>query len=344
MYTRPAQASDLRQETEKYCLSCHTDPQKSITLTSGETLSLFIEPDRLHQSVHSQAGIECEACHTNITTYPHPTQEYGSSRELSLAYYQVCQKCHPANYEKSLDSIHAQMAAGGNLNAPVCTDCHGVHDMQSPNQPRSRISETCSQCHPAIFEQYKQSVHGAALLEENNQDVPVCTDCHGVHNIQDPRTAQFRIKEPELCAGCHANSQLMDKYNLPSDVYEIYKTSWHGVDLSVYKARWPTIWHDSAVCSDCHGVHDIRKTGDPASHVNPANLLTTCQKCHPTAGSNWTGAWTGHNVVSLKRTPSLYYTKVFYNNLVPVILWICAIYVMLQIIRATVNRVRRNLT
>jgi len=77
MYTRPAQASDLRQETEKYCLSCHTDPQKSITLTSGETLSLFIEPDRLHQSVHSQAGIECEACHTNITTYPHPTQEYG---------------------------------------------------------------------------------------------------------------------------------------------------------------------------------------------------------------------------------------------------------------------------
>ena len=343
-FTRSAQASDLRQETEKYCLSCHTDLQKSITLPSGEVLSIFIEPDRYHQSVHSQAGIECEACHTNITTYPHPTLEYTSSRELSLAYYQVCQKCHPANYQKSLDSIHAQMAVSGELNTPVCTDCHGIHDMQSPNQPRSLVSETCSQCHPAIFEQYKHSVHGAALIEEKNQDVPVCTDCHGVHNIQDPRTAQFRVKEPELCAGCHANSQLMGKYNLPANVYDIYKTSWHGVDLSVYKARWPTIWHDSAVCSDCHGVHDIRKTSDPASHVNLANLLVTCQKCHPGAGPNWTGAWTGHNLVSLKRTPSLYYTKVFYTYLVPVILWICAIYVTLQIIRATVNRVRRNLT
>jgi predicted CXXCH cytochrome family protein len=343
-YTRTAQATGLKQETEKYCLSCHTDPNKSITLPSGEILSIYIETDTMHQSVHSQAGIECEACHVSITTYPHPSLEYTSHRDLSIAYYQVCQKCHPANYQKTLDSIHAQMAASGNPKAPVCTDCHGIHNIQTPDQPRSRISETCAQCHPAIVEQYKQSVHGAALIEDNNQDVPVCTDCHGVHNIQDPRTAQFRVKEPELCAGCHANSQLMSKYNLPANVYDIYKTSWHGVDLSVYKARWPTIWHDSAVCSDCHGVHDIRKTNDPASHVNPANLLATCQKCHPKAGPNWTKAWTGHNVVSLKRTPSLYYTKVFYAYLVPVILWICVIYVALQIIRASVDRVRRNLT
>jgi len=191
--------------------------------------------------------------------------------------------------------------------------------------------------------QYKQSVHGTALIEENNPDVPVCTDCHGVHNIKDPRTAQFRVKEPELCAGCHANAQLMAKYNLPADVYDIYKTSWHGVDLSVYEARWPTIWHTSAVCTDCHGVHDILKTSDPASHVNPTNLLATCRKCHPKAGSNWTSAWTGHNPISLSRTPTLYYTKIFYSYFVPGVLALCMIYVTLQIIRATVDRVRRNL-
>jgi predicted CXXCH cytochrome family protein len=339
-----ARANELRQETEKYCLSCHSDSSASITLPSGEVLSIYIAPDTLHQSVHSSAGVECEACHTGITTYPHPLLEYASHRDLSLAYYQICQKCHPANYQKTLDSIHAQMAASDKQNTPICTDCHGIHDIRPPDQPRAHISETCGQCHPAVVDQYKQSVHGAALLEENNQDVPVCTDCHGVHNIQDPRTAQFRVKEPELCAGCHADPQLMGKYNLPANVYDIYKTSWHGVDLSVYKARWPTIWHDSAVCSDCHGVHDIRKTDDPASHVNSANLLATCQKCHPKAGPNWTSAWTGHNEVSLKRTPSLYYTKVFYTYLVPVILWMCMIYVALQVIRATVDRVRRNLT
>ena len=285
---QPVQANELFQETEKYCLSCHGAPNQSITLPSGEVVSISINADSLHQSLHSQAGIECEACHTNITTYPHPALTYQTHRDMTLAYYQVCEKCHPANYEKTNDSIHAQIAATGNQNTPVCTDCHGVHDIQAPDQPRSLISTTCGQCHTDVYNQYKQSVHGAALIDENNPDVPVCTDCHGVHNIQDPRTMQFRLEEPELCAGCHANAQLMAKYNLPANVYEIYKTSWHGVDLTVYEARWPTIWHESAICTDCHSVHNIRKTSDPASSVNPANLLATCQKCHTKAGPNWT--------------------------------------------------------
>jgi predicted CXXCH cytochrome family protein len=63
------------------------------------------------------------------------------------------------------------------------------------------------------------------LIQEDNPDVPVCTDCHGVHNIQDPRTEQFRIEEPDLCAGCHANAELMSEYNLPANVYDLYKLS-----------------------------------------------------------------------------------------------------------------------
>ena len=77
--------------------------------------------------------------------------------------------------------------------------------------------------------------------------------------------------------------------------------------------------------------------------VNPANLLATCQKCHPGAGPNWTGAWTGHNEISLNRTPFLYYTNAFYSSFVPVILWLSVIYVVLQIIRASTERIRRNL-
>jgi predicted CXXCH cytochrome family protein len=239
--------------------------------------------------------------------------------------------------------MHAKAAKGGNLNAPVCTDCHGAHDVRSPNEPRSLISQTCGKCHSEIVETYKQSVHGAALIKDENTDVPVCTTCHGVHNIQDPRTSQFRVAEPELCAGCHSDAKLMSKYGLSADVYSLYKRSWHGVDVSVYKAKWPTIWHDSAVCADCHGVHDIRSTKDPASKVNQANLLNTCRKCHPDAGPNWTGAWTGHNQISLERTPFLYYVDKFYSSFAPFVLWVCIIYVILQIIRATVDRVRRNL-
>ncbi|MFZ6029529.1 MAG: cytochrome c3 family protein [Chloroflexota bacterium] len=333
------------QETEKYCLGCHGDEEKvpAITLPSGETLSLVIPADALEHSVHSSLGIECEACHTAITTFPHPEQTYTSKRDLSLGYYLACQKCHSANYEKAQDSIHAQMAASGHPEAPVCTDCHGAHDVRPPDQPRAHISETCAQCHGTIAESYKDSVHGAALIGEDNPDVPVCTDCHGVHNIQDPRSEQFHIQTPEMCAGCHADETLMGKYGLPANVYDIYKLSWHGVDVSVYKARWPTIWHDSAVCTDCHGVHDIRKTNDPDSRVNPANLHATCQACHPAAGPNWTDAWTGHNEISIERTPFVFYVQSFYRLFMPVVLWLTVLYVVLQIIRSTVARVRRNL-
>jgi len=331
------------QQTEQYCLTCHGNPDLKITLPSGEELSLYISADHLKSSVHSPAGIECEACHTNIKTFPHPAITYQTRRELSRSYYEACKKCHPANYDKTMDGVHAKAAAAGNLNAPICTDCHGAHDVQPPAQPRSRISQTCSQCHQDVYNIYKDSVHGEALIKEDNPDVPVCTDCHGVHNIQDPRTAQFRVETPELCAGCHADPKRMSKYGLSTDVYSLYQTSWHGVDIAVYKANWPTIWHDSAVCTDCHGVHDIRKTEDPKSSVNPANLLATCQKCHKDAGPNWTSAWTGHNQIDPQRTPFLYIVDRFYGSFATSVLWVCIIYVALQILHAIVDRVRRSL-
>jgi len=340
----PVNARPAAQETEKYCLSCHGDSTLSMTLPSGEEVSLYVSQDELDHSVHSNKGIECEACHNNISTYPHPKIKYETRRELSLNYYQTCEKCHSTNYAKTQDSMHAQAAAEGNQDAPVCTDCHGHHDTSAPDEPRSLISTTCSKCHTDIVDTYKKSVHGAALLDENNPDVPVCTDCHGVHNIQDPRTEAFRVQSPELCAGCHADKELMDKYDLSSDVYSIYKRSWHGVDISVYKARWGAVWHDSAVCTDCHGVHDMRKTDDPLSKVNQKNLLSTCQQCHPTAGPNWTDAWTGHNEISLERTPFLFYVDKFYTSFTPFVLWACIIYVALQIIRSIVDRVRSTLS
>ncbi len=339
----PAHAERPAQETEKYCLSCHGKEDLSMTLPSGEKISLYVSQDVISHSVHSPLGIECEACHTDISTYPHPELPYQTARELSRGYYQTCEKCHYANYEKTLDSMHANSAEAGNLDAPICTDCHGAHDVRPPAEPRALISQTCNQCHAEVVDAYRQSIHGKALIEQDNPDVPVCTDCHSVHNIQDPRTVQFRVQSPELCAGCHANQALMSKYGLSADVYSIYKTSWHGVDVSVYKARWPTIWHDSAVCTDCHGIHDIHTTSDPASKVNPGNLLKTCQQCHPGAGPNWTDAWTGHNKISLERTPWLFYADAFYSSFTPFVLWVCIIYVVLQIVRSIVERVRSSL-
>jgi predicted CXXCH cytochrome family protein len=331
------------QANSQACLDCHGDPALAVTLPSGETLPLFISPEALAQSVHERLGIGCDSCHPDITGYPHPAVEFATRRELTRSLYLTCRTCHSANYERTLDSMHAQAAAAGQSQAPVCTDCHGAHDVRPPDEPRSLISETCGQCHTAIFAQYRNSVHGEALIRGGNPEVPVCTDCHGVHNIPDPRTAQFRIQSPELCAGCHADPALMGKYGLSAEVYQLYTVSWHGVDVVVYKSHWPGIWHESAVCTDCHGVHDIRAAQDPASRVNPDNLLGTCRQCHPIAGPNWTGAWIGHDPVSRERTPFVFYTQAFYRSFTPAVLIPAAVYLTLQVIRALVARIRRSL-
>jgi predicted CXXCH cytochrome family protein len=333
-------------KADQECLTCHGQADLSMTLPNGEKLSLYVAPEALGRSIHTSVGISCQSCHPTLSGYPHPANQYASARELSRAYYAACQSCHADNYEKTRDTlhnVHAQLSAGGELKTAVCTDCHGVHDIRKIANDRGRISQTCGKCHTAIFADYQASIHGAALLQEDNRDVPVCTDCHGVHSIQDPRLAQFRTVSPEMCAGCHANAQLMGKYGLTADVYNLYNLSWHGVDVTVYKANWPTIWHESAVCTDCHGVHNIRKTSDPASTVNPANLLATCQRCHTDAGPNWTGSWTGHNRVSLTRTPFIFYTQAFYDVFIRLVLWVCVVYVGLQIIRAVAARARRSL-
>ena len=339
-----AKAHEESQVTQEYCLSCHNNSNLEMKLPGSETLSLYVSPDLITGSVHELIGIDCQACHINIQEYPHPEQDFATLRELSREFVQTCQKCHAEIYEKTADSMHNQVAQAGNLNAPICTDCHGVHDIKPPDQPRSAVSATCGKCHSDIYATYTQSIHGSALLEEGNPDVPVCTDCHGVHNIQDPRTQQFRIDSPELCAGCHADEELMSKYGIPANLYDLYKLSWHGVDVSVYKARWPTIWHDSAVCTDCHGIHDIKPASDPTSNVHSTNLLVTCQKCHPGAGPNWVDAWVGHNEISPQRTPWLFNVQAFYAYFVPFVLWLSVLYVLLQIIHATVDRVKRSLS
>jgi predicted CXXCH cytochrome family protein len=236
------------------------------------------------------------------------------------------------------DSIHAKVLITTNRFAPVCTDCHGAHDVVNPAQPRTRITSTCAKCHQPIYDTYKQSVHGKALIDDNNQDVPTCVDCHGVHNIADPRTAVFRLASPETCAGCHTNETLMAKYGLSTKVYSTYTENFHGTTVEFYRTKWTTIWCYKAVCTDCHGIHDILKASDPVSSVNAKNLLTTCQKCHPDAPPAFVSAWTGHAQPSLDRVAPVYYVQLFYDILIPLVVGLMVIYVLLDVIRGILNR------
>ena len=183
--------------SDEYCLLCHTEPDQVWTLPSGETLSVTIDPSILAHSVHGDSAeggtLACADCHGDFR-YPHPVSNARSIREFQIERYASCRSCHEEQYTRAQDSVHGALLREGRLDAATCVDCHGGHDIQSPNDPPQRISLTCGSCHGVIFEDYRTSVHGAALLDENNPDVPTCITCHGVHDIHDPTAGEFRSR------------------------------------------------------------------------------------------------------------------------------------------------------
>ena len=318
--SQPVPQQDSEQKpTNAYCLLCHTQDGQVWELPSGETLSLTIDPTILAESVHGTANPEgavaCADCHQNYR-YPHPIQTSQSAREFRLHRYGPCRPCHEDQYLAAQDSTHGAALRAGQQDAAVCIDCHGGHDIQPPEEPRERISLTCGQCHGAIFETYSDSVHGKALLEEHNPDVPTCTDCHGVHTIVKPTTVSFRAHSPELCGKCHGDESLMSKYDINTVVMDSYLTDFHGSTVVLFAEEDSEDAGNKAVCIDCHGTHNIQEVDD--GKAVRENLLATCQQCHPNATDNFSSAWVGHYEPTLKENPLLTLVNLFYKGIIPI--------------------------
>lgn len=344
--------SDKPLAADSQCKTCHSLLKSEMKLLSGQTVNLHVNADDVLKSVHgnrqiegvSYDALECTDCHQDQKRYgfPHPELTTETRRQLTVDMEQICAKCHEDVYKKQKDSVHEAAIAQGKEEAATCFDCHGNHAIEDPHEPRARISQTCGKCHSTINEQYSTSVHGAALLGEQNPDVPVCTDCHGVHNIGDPTTAQFRVESPDLCAGCHANKELMAKYDISTDVFDTYVADFHGTTVELFEKQDPRQETNKAVCYDCHGVHNILPVNDANSQVVRENLVTTCQKCHPDATANFPGAWTSHFKPSLQHNPLVYLVNLFYTVLIPGVLGGFALFIGSDLFRRFTDRRRGN--
>jgi len=323
------------------CLACHAAPGQTTTLPSGEPLYISIDGAVFDASVHGQEQLACADCHPGNAAFPHPPVTAHTRREYVLQRYQACATCHQDKYQATLDSVHQRALAGGNLEAAVCTDCHGAHDVQPiAEAPRSAIPQTCERCHSAIFAVYRDSVHGAALIGEGNPDVPSCIDCHGVHNVQGPSTGPFHLFSPTICARCHADPELMAKYGLSTEILETYVSDFHGTTVLFFEKVAPDQQTNKPVCTDCHGVHDIRRTDDPESTVLKQNLLATCRRCHPDATADFPAAWLGHYPPDPQHAPLVYYVNLFYRILIPVTIGGMAVFVVSDAVRRAVRRRR----
>jgi nitrate/TMAO reductase-like tetraheme cytochrome c subunit len=222
-------------------------------------------------SIHGEFA--CVACHSDITEIPH-------AEKLQKVDCGVCHEDASKAYQKS---IHAQSRQKGLPDAPACIDCHGKHDILPVWNPESKthplkLAATCATCHsdPKIVKKYdipvkevlaayQKSVHGVALLSEQNFDAATCNSCHNSHDIRpldDPQSTIFWKNVPETCGKCHG------------EIYEQYTESVHWAAAKKGIRTAP-------VCTDCHGEHEVKSPQDPTSPVHPLRVATaTCERCH----------------------------------------------------------------
>ncbi|NIO15694.1 MAG: hypothetical protein GTN70_01615 [Deltaproteobacteria bacterium] len=191
-----------------------------------------------------------------------------------------------ALYEQSIHG-RAVSAKGLSISA-TCVDCHGSHDLLRAGDPEStvfkkNIPATCGKCHYGIYSVYIESTHGRAATK-GLPDAPVCTDCHGEHEIAPSVEAASYVSPLAIstttCPSCHDAQRIVKKFGLETGRTRSYRESYHGLAQRLGDQM-------VANCSSCHGSHAIYPSSDRRSTVFAGNLKITCGQCHPGASEKF---------------------------------------------------------
>ncbi len=288
------------------CQACHA-PGKTLPYLAG---SLFHTAphaayDHSFHALSIRNGAKaatCLDCHTrngDMTTILPASAPKSTINRANVA--ETCGRCHG---DKSVmqgsgitnqpflsyrESVHAKAVARGNTRAAVCTDCHNSHDIRAASDAQSSIFKvnvprTCGKCHEREANEFTASIHGQAVARGVSR-APVCTDCHGIHNIKMPfeqNTGSASVAVgTDSCAKCHEGVALSQEFGVASERVSSYQASYHGL-ASKFGSKVV------ANCASCHGVHNILPSSDPKSMINAANLPQTCGQCHIGATANFT--------------------------------------------------------
>lgn len=268
-------ASPAAGAAKDSCVACHSQ-------LPGE----FGKPARLFPAdVHSQAGLSCADCHggdrnDDSMNAMSPAKSFrGAPAKAQVPEF--CGRCHSdPRYMKRFNpglrtdqvseyftSVHGKRLKQGDKKVAVCIDCHSVHNIMAPSDPRSpayvtNVAETCARCHGDAnymkeykiptnqFELYKRSVHAAALAA-GDTSAPTCSTCHGNHGATPPGVRSVA----NVCGTCHAmNEQLFEK--------------------SPHNAAFAQLGLPG--CVQCHSNHGIVKPGDDWVGTGPKAVCITC--------------------------------------------------------------------
>lgn len=231
------------------CNKCHIDAMK--TINNG-----------IHNKVQQkiEGVMSCASCHdVHAAHKPHRDE-----RTL-----EACQNCHPGYKEKFIGSVHEQLINKGEMS---CLSCHRSHQVQDTKESENY---GCGVCHKKEEEAYRKSAHRIARLKGNTV-AATCSSCHSGHHIlpaiNEKSPVNYR-QIPKTCGSCHGDTAIItaDYVRLPISIPR-YNESVHG-------KGWKE-GNRTAVCIDCHGIHDLQGGSSLNSSINKQNLANTCGKCH----------------------------------------------------------------
>jgi predicted CXXCH cytochrome family protein len=285
------------QQSNDECLSCHQELDDELLTPAQNYVN----------DIHYKMNITCSGCHGGDATTDDDEIAMSEEKGFigvpeRKTRYEVCTNCHsdekkmknygsniPVDqYKKLENSVHFQPS--NNNQGPIadCVTCHSVHDIKRVNDPESKVYPTkvvqlCESCHSnANFMKnyntslpvdqvikYRTSKHGI-LNAKGDPNVAECASCHGHHEIysvNDSRSLVYATNIPMVCSNCHSNPKLMSKYGLPSDQFESYVNSVHGIALLEKEDI------SAPSCNDCHGNHGAVPPG-------VESISKVCGSCH----------------------------------------------------------------
>jgi formate dehydrogenase gamma subunit len=209
------------------CGSCHED----YALTKKHFFLAKHPVETYRASVHGKAtaggrykAASCNDCHSTGGTAHRilpPGDPLSTINHFAIPI--TCGECHEAILKDYWEGIHGQLTARGETDSPVCTHCHGEHQIIAPEDPRSSVNPThvaeatCAPCHESATLNEKYGIPAGRLasfidsyhgLKSKAGDVTVanCASCHGAHRIlphTDPTSSIYTDNLQATCGECH---------------------------------------------------------------------------------------------------------------------------------------------
>ncbi len=175
---------------DQTCLSCHHEKNGKSTR--------HISREQFESSVHGR-DLSCQECHTGVVDAEHQTLPGSGAVD--------CRQCHEVVNHHGVSSTDRQR--------PTCYSCHTRHGILPADNPissvhKTRLADTCSQCHPAACGKtdFLSWLPARGIVSHYKADAASDYgkyDCIGCHQGQAVHGQSGKIND-DTCQKCHMDS------------------------------------------------------------------------------------------------------------------------------------------